>query len=169
MPSAKDGKRADAQSKETTFSGLPKSVKLVTGQQVNPWVAGTLNIYSYNLAPMWNYGGYTFALGGAVNPISGIYIPEPGLYKVEASFRADRPSTPQMEMVKNGIAAGNVGNLDGFFVSWSMPAAARGASIAASSTVECKAQDLIQIQVLVDTGMNPQVAYFGITKLGGQY
>lgn len=161
-------RKADAQSKVTTYAGVPKSVKIWTPVQVNPWAINTPTVYSYRDV-LWNYGGFTFSLGGAVHPIAAIVVQEPGLYNVEASFYADRPSTPAMSLWKNGIAPGNAGNLDGFRCEWSMPAAARGAAIVANTTVECKTNDYFQIVILVDTGMNPNPAYFGITKLGGQY
>jgi hypothetical protein len=165
MPRARASKAADAQSKETTYSGLPKSVKIWSVPQGNPWPAGVNNIVSFGQVG-WNYGGFTFQLGGAVYPMRGIYVPEPGLYTVEAQIGDDRATTPQMFLMRNGAwdpAAGC------WAVAWSMPAPARGAQMSQSGTVQCNQGDLLQVSALVDAIVNTDYLWFGVTKLGGQY
>lgn len=72
---------ADAQSKDTTFAGLPKAIKLVMLVNDNAPAAGVDTILRYDTIA-FNYGAFLPDPNATAGLFQGVLIQEPGVYEV---------------------------------------------------------------------------------------
>lgn len=81
MPLARDGKRADAQSRDTTFSGLPKASKVILNVNTQALTGGVWNnLFMETLR--YNYGAHRLTSVAAPPYIYGQWTcDEPGVYE----------------------------------------------------------------------------------------
>lgn len=100
----------DAKSKPTTAAGLPKACKLIdTAGQAAP-TAATNTLILFDAAPAWNYGGYAFLT--SAGRISGVIIPEPGIYYIKGSFVGNAGAGSVLTFLSvNGAATDSEGML----------------------------------------------------------
>lgn len=169
--------QGEARSKETTFSGLPKSVKL--SMQVRDPVVPAVNAFTqirYDRVT-YNYGGYvitpdSLSVAGRFN---AVVIPEPGIYRLEGnvgiiantqtayiciSFNGVNDVAPDGN--RYAVSEGAFLNNGVFFVIYHVHA-----------TVELKQGDIVGMlqnqasaapQAIIETH-----THFTVTKEGGQY
>lgn len=160
MSLLRTGPSADARSREVQYAGLPKSVKLWTVPQGNPGGVAATTLQFTNV--LWNYGAYIVTFTG-VNP-TGITIPEPGLYRVDAFFETDRPSTPGIYINRNAIQDTTLP-----IMRQSMGTAGLGGGVSFSDIGQFAANDVLTLVYTYDTPLNTGYCALGVTKEGGQY
>lgn len=167
VPRPPHDKRADARSRETEFSGLPKTCKAYRNSS-NGLTAGVWNNLYFDVF-QFNYGGYMFA-----EPLAAVWtsivVPETGIYECLAQtfVQGGAGEAALMRILSNG--------LDFFPVIESGGPANAGYAVQVLQTfsgpVELKAQDKISLVVNVTPNAYVDVSaysWLSITKLGGQY
>lgn len=174
MPLARDGKRADAESRETEFSGLPKACKLTipANAQTTNLNAQTLIVYN---TFAFNYGGYTPKISVVYGApfIEGIIIPEPGVYECVAcaAQNAGPGQTVQMWIAVNGVVALPDGTQAASQQSNAVIAGAPPA-LQVTAPLELKQGDVVG-SIWVSLNANPNIVaaypWLYVEKKGGQY
>lgn len=162
---------ADAQSPETSFSGLPKACKLVnTAGQVAPALA-TFTTMLFDNPVKFNYGPFAFGLSGAA--FTSIIIQEPGVYEFLSSIGYN--STGQQAsswLFQNGGLTWRDGSIAQFFTGAGLGSAVYIASQQCHQVAECLAGDvisLIQDQTTAALATAAGYTWLYAEKKGGQY
>jgi hypothetical protein len=160
-------KRSDSLSRETEFSGLPKSMKLFATVPQGPFGAPAWGQLSFNTI-MFNYGGFTPVLGGL--GYTAIVVPESGIYMLHASneWATGGAESGLLIFCLNGAAGGTAipGTGHG-----SVSTNVAGPRTTISDVAELHTGDAVAAQAYSTAG-----AQFGgvctmlaVTKLPGQY
>lgn len=162
-------RQADALSKDTTFSGLPKSV-LLGANSYSPGAAAWHNVeYDYIV---YNYGGYLVG-AGAIKTYSSVTIPEPGVYLVSVSMIMDRKTYTALNLGLNGSVFGvpfaDATRGVGFYVTADQTATNFTEGMSATVVLQLRQGDILQPQFYFDVAANTNVNSFSVTKIGGAY
>lgn len=171
MPNPPQDKRADTQSKDTTFSGLPKAVRLALLSVSQTMTLNTFVTLVYNTV-IFNYGGYAFKISTVFGAptLEGIIIPEPGVYEIKAQMaQASAGQAGLLIVFVNGSSV----LPDGTVLAGSAEAAAVSQlDLNISGLVELKAGDVVTAQYDSIAASTPTLAQYQtltVEKRGGQY
>lgn len=153
--------QADAQSKETGFAGLPKSIVAYPSAGVNT-AAGVYVGMSINTIYK-NYGGYTLG-GGAV------IIAEPGIHLVglQTSWVGGAAYIGHA-VALNGVVSGS---LNGLLDTRTNTAGVTNPVMTTSGLMELAAGDTLAIFVIgpgINAVSGAGQSFITVCKLGGQY
>jgi hypothetical protein len=167
---------ADAQAKETTYSGLPKAWRgwrnSHNGWTTNTWVSAYFD--RPDDISTWNHGGYTYDnFVGAV--FSKIIVPEPGIYTVQGQVSVEAIAAYIWAGIwVNGIQSGDpVAGAPIIQAGAFGPGAAGGAQIMqVGYPAKLRAGDYIQLMCYSAGGTTQDLigyTWMSIIKEGGQY
>jgi hypothetical protein len=149
-------RRADARSRDTEFSGLPKSC-LVQRNAVQALGAGAYTQIQFD-AIAHNYGPFLPTLGAGAN----VVVTEPGVYTIHAVVSSAGPGAQCYLLVnRNGAGILNTGGAGSAFQTM----------VPGSIGIELKASDSIALLEFSTGAVNTvaNTTFLYIQKQGGQY
>lgn len=158
-----NGDRADAQSEQNIYAGLPKCCKISSVAAQGPSPAAVFYLATFDTV-VFNYGSFVVNPSGG-GRYNGIYVPEPGIYEVafQGAFSTGGETAGWL-YINSALAA--------FPIQYTISNVANQPIMSISGLVDLKANDIVSMGSFTSVALTQLGAHqnwLSVKKEGGSY